>query len=104
MESTLCDSLGSEDFVTLGNISLNPFTGVDVLGLGLGGHGAKSRMETVDSRPSGYLTLAYIGFTSTRSTWFTNGSCLLDRTNCRTNTGPGVKSHDGNELPVLEHC
>ena len=69
---------------------------------GTDGQGARSRRETVDSRPSIYRTFAYIGLTSRNSTWSTRGSFLLVRTNLRSSTGPGEFSHEGIDVPQDE--
>ena len=73
-----------------------------VASIGTDGQGARSRRETVASRPSMFRTFAYIGLTSRSSTWSTRGSFVLVRTNLRRRTGPGECSHEGIDVPQDE--
>ena len=63
--------------------------------------GARWRIDTVVSLPSGSLTWAYSGLASSSSTFSTIGSYLHDRTGRFMNTVPGYASQSGlNGLPV----
>ena len=64
------------------------------------GQGARSEMETLDSRPSAERTLAKLGLASSNSTSSTRGSLLL-LTNRRTRTSPGWISQDGRDFPTI---
>ena len=66
------------------------------------GQGARSRIETADSRPSMYRTFAYIGLTYRSSTSSTRGLFLLVRTNLRSRTGPAECNHESIDVPQDE--
>ena len=64
----------------------------------ISGHGARSYVDTVSSRPLGCLMYAYQGFASSSKT-STQSESLLLRTWRRTNTEPLLKSQVGIALP-----
>ena len=61
--------------------------------------GTKFHKDTVDSLPFANFTWAYSGFTSKRSTSYTNGSYMPCLLRCLSNTVSGVLSQLGTAFP-----